>query len=101
MNLMEQAGWLRRSWLRLIHPRARVIIPFQSCWETPRRHKMADRLLQEGIYVVGFSYPVVPKDRRVFACSSPRPTPAPNSNGGVAAFATVGRELTSSTNPIP
>ena len=22
---------------------------------------MADRLLQEGIYVVGFSYPVVPK----------------------------------------
>jgi glycine C-acetyltransferase len=24
-------------------------------------HAMADRLLQEGIYVIGFSYPVVPK----------------------------------------
>jgi glycine C-acetyltransferase len=24
-------------------------------------HKMADRLLEEGIYVIGFSYPVVPK----------------------------------------
>jgi len=24
-------------------------------------HRMADELLEEGIYVIGFSYPVVPK----------------------------------------
>lgn len=28
-----------------------------------RAHAMADRLLQRGVYVVGFSYPVVPRDR--------------------------------------
>lgn len=25
--------------------------------------KVADEMLQEGIYVIGFSYPVVPKDK--------------------------------------
>jgi glycine C-acetyltransferase len=29
--------------------------------DAKRAHAMADRLLQEGIYVIGFSYPVVPK----------------------------------------
>ena len=37
---------------------------------------MADKLLEEGVYVIGFSYPVVPKVRPPF----PRPPPPPPSN---------------------
>lgn len=29
--------------------------------------KMADALLKEGVYVIGFSFPVVPKAARAFA----------------------------------
>ncbi len=36
--------------------------------------RMADRLLELGVYVIGFSYPVVPKVRRASACKFPPPT---------------------------
>jgi glycine C-acetyltransferase len=55
--------------------------------------KMADRLLQEGIYVVGFSYPVVPEGQaRIRVQMSAAHTQA-QLERAVAAFATVGREL--------
>jgi len=38
-----------------VHP----IVPFMI-GDAKQAHEMADRLLQEGIYVVGFSFPVVP-----------------------------------------
>jgi glycine C-acetyltransferase len=54
---------------------------------------MADKLLAEGIYVVGFSFPVVPKGEarirtQVSAAHEPR-----HIERAVAAFAKVGREL--------
>jgi glycine C-acetyltransferase len=54
---------------------------------------MAERLLAEGIYVIGFSYPVVPKGEarirtQVSAAHKPR-----HIKRAVAAFAKVGREL--------
>ena len=55
--------------------------------------KMADRLLQEGIYVVGFSFPVVPRgEARIRTQMSAAHTRA-QLEQAVAAFVRVGREL--------
>lgn len=55
--------------------------------------RMADRLLQEGIYVVGFSFPVVPKGQaRIRVQMSAAHTRA-QLEQAVKAFASVGREL--------
>ena len=54
---------------------------------------MADRLLQEGIYVVGFSYPVVPKGHARIRIQVSAAHTRPQLELAVAAFAKVGREL--------
>ena len=55
--------------------------------------RMADALLQEGIYVVGFSFPVVPKgEARIRAQMSAAHT-RPQLERAVEAFAKVGRRL--------
>ncbi|MBX3348783.1 MAG: glycine C-acetyltransferase [Nitrospira sp.] len=54
---------------------------------------MAEALLNEGVYVVGFSYPVVPQGRaRIRTQMSAAHTPA-QLQQAVAAFATAGRAL--------
>jgi glycine C-acetyltransferase len=54
---------------------------------------MADKLLDEGIYVIGFFYPVVPKDTaRIRVQLSAAHTEA-HVDKALAAFAKVGREL--------
>ncbi len=55
--------------------------------------KMADRLLEEGIYVIGFSYPVVPKGQaRIRVQVSAAHTKA-HLDKAIAAFTKVGKEL--------
>ena len=55
--------------------------------------KMADALLQEGVYVIGFSYPVVPKGRaRIRTQMSAAHTPE-QIQRAVGAFARVGKQL--------
>ncbi|WP_321961762.1 glycine C-acetyltransferase [Paraburkholderia sp. J7] len=55
--------------------------------------KMADALLHEGVYVIGFSYPVVPKGRaRIRTQMSAAHTPE-QIGRAVEAFARVGRQL--------
>ncbi|GAA0779964.1 glycine C-acetyltransferase [Castellaniella ginsengisoli] len=55
--------------------------------------RMADALLQEGIYVIGFSYPVVPKGRaRIRTQMSAAHTPE-DIDRAVQAFARVGKRL--------
>ena len=55
--------------------------------------RMADRLLEHGIYVVGFSYPVVPQGQaRIRIQMSAAHTPE-QIDRAVAAFAAVGKEL--------
>jgi glycine C-acetyltransferase len=55
--------------------------------------KMADALLDEGVYVIGFSYPVVPKGRaRIRTQMSAAHTPE-QIDRAVDAFARVGRSL--------
>jgi len=54
---------------------------------------MAERLLAEGIYVIGFSFPVVPKGQaRIRTQMSAGHTPE-QLDRAIAAFAKVGREL--------
>jgi glycine C-acetyltransferase len=54
---------------------------------------MAQRLLAHGIYVIGFSYPVVPKGQaRIRVQLSAAHTEA-DIDRAITAFATVGREL--------
>ncbi|WP_321934014.1 MULTISPECIES: glycine C-acetyltransferase [unclassified Paraburkholderia] len=55
--------------------------------------KMADALLHEGVYVIGFSYPVVPKGRaRIRTQMSAAHTPE-QIGRAVEAFSRVGRQL--------
>jgi len=55
--------------------------------------RMADALLQEGVYVIGFSFPVVPKGRaRIRTQMSAAHTPE-QIDLAVDAFARVGRSL--------
>jgi glycine C-acetyltransferase len=55
--------------------------------------EMADRLLGEGIYVVGFSFPVVPKGQARIRTQMSAAHQRPHLERALAAFARVGREL--------
>jgi glycine C-acetyltransferase len=55
--------------------------------------KMADKLLERGIYVIGFSYPVVPQGQariRIQLSAAHQPE---HLQRGVEAFTAVGKEL--------
>ena len=54
---------------------------------------MADELLREGIYVVGFSYPVVPKGQARIRVQMSAAHTRDQLDRAVAAFAKVGRRL--------
>jgi glycine C-acetyltransferase len=55
--------------------------------------RMAERLLEEGIYVVGFSYPVVPEGQARIRVQMSAAHTREQLARASAAFATVGREL--------
>ena len=75
-------------WCRGEHP----IIPVML-GEAPLAAAMAERLLAEGIYVIGFSYPVVPKGKaRIRTQMSAAHTPE-QIDRAVEAFGRVGRAL--------
>jgi len=54
---------------------------------------MADRLLEEGVYVIGFSYPVVPMGKARIRTQMSAGLDREHLEAAVAAFAKVGREL--------
>jgi glycine C-acetyltransferase len=54
---------------------------------------MADKLLDEGIYVIGFFYPVVPKDQARIRVQLSAAHDFDHIDRAVAAFTKVGREL--------
>ncbi|MCU0331355.1 MAG: glycine C-acetyltransferase [Candidatus Kapabacteria bacterium] len=62
-------------------------------YDAPLAQRMAERLLDEGIYVIGFFYPVVPKDKaRIRVQISAGHTPQQILDC-VAAFTKVGKQL--------
>jgi glycine C-acetyltransferase len=54
---------------------------------------MAQRLLGHGIYVIGFSYPVVPKGQARIRVQLSAAHSESDIDRAIAAFTTVGREL--------
>jgi glycine C-acetyltransferase len=82
-------GWKRTPFFRQamteagfdIKPGDHPIVPVML-YDAPLAQKMADELLKEGIYVIGFFYPVVPKGEarirtQISACPQPRTPGAP------------------------
>ncbi|GAB4393720.1 MAG: glycine C-acetyltransferase [Gammaproteobacteria bacterium] len=55
--------------------------------------EMADRLLKEGVYVIGFSYPVVPKNKARIRTQMSAGHQREHLERAVASFAKVGKEL--------
>jgi glycine C-acetyltransferase len=55
--------------------------------------RMADKLLDHGIYVVGFSFPVVPQGQARIRTQMSAGLSRGHLEKAVAAFAAVGREL--------
>ena len=94
-KLARNATHFRREMTRLgfrlsgaDHP----IIPVML-GEATLAKEMADRLLKEGIYVVGFSFPVVPRGQARIRTQMSAAHETQHIDRAVAAFAKVGREL--------
>ncbi|MGH7230057.1 MAG: glycine C-acetyltransferase [Nitrospiraceae bacterium] len=94
-TLRDNAGFFRSEMTRLgftLVPGRHPIIPIML-GEAGLAARMADRLLEEGIYVVGFSYPVVPKGQARLRVQMSAAHTREQLEQAVRAFATVGREL--------
>ena len=75
-----------------IKPGDHPIVPIML-YDERLAHDMARRLLEEGIYVIGFSFPVVPKGQariRVQLSAAHQPE---HIDRAVAAFTRIGQEL--------
>jgi glycine C-acetyltransferase len=75
-----------------IRPGEHPIIPIML-GEASLAHEMADKLLKEGIYVIGFSYPVVPKGEARIRIQVSAGHETHDLDQAVAAFGKIGSEL--------
>ena len=71
---------------------AHPIVPVML-YDAKLSHIMSDRLLQEGIYVIGFFFPVVPKDQARIRVQISAAHSRQDLDKSIAAFIKVGREL--------
>ncbi|MAG13581.1 MAG: glycine C-acetyltransferase [Spirochaetales bacterium] len=69
-----------------------AIVPVML-YDEPLANEMADRLLAEGIYVVGFSYPVVPRRKARIRVQISASHSKEDIKAATAAFCKVGRKL--------
>jgi len=75
-----------------IKPGEHPIVPVML-YDAPLAQKMADALLEEGIYVIGFFYPVVPKGEARIRLQISAAHTRENLEQAVEAFTRVGRKL--------
>ncbi len=75
-----------------IVPGETAIVPIMI-YDEPLAIKMADRLLDEGIYVIGFVYPVVPRGKARIRVQISAAHTEQQIDRAVEAFKKVGREL--------
>jgi len=71
-----------------VHPICPVML-----YDERLAHAMADRLLDEGIYVIGFSFPVVPRGKARIRVQVSAAHTTQQIDAAVAAFTRVGAEL--------
>lgn len=62
-------------------------------YDAPLAQQMAEKLMNEGIYVIGFFYPVVPKDQARIRVQVSAAHSREHLDKCIAAFSNVGREL--------
>lgn len=94
-RLLDNAGWFRREMSALgfdLKPGEHPIVPVML-GDARLATRMADRLLDHGIYVIGFSFPVVPKGQARIRTQLSAGLRRSHLEKAVAAFAEVGREL--------
>lgn len=75
-----------------IKPGEHAIVPIML-YEAPLAQKFADRLLGEGIYVIGFFYPVVPKGQARIRVQLSAAHDQSHLDKAIAAFTKIGKEL--------
>ena len=94
-QLQDNAAFFRKEITALgfeLKPGEHPIIPVML-GDARLASEMADRLLEHGIYVIGFSFPVVPKGQARIRTQMSAGLSRGHLEKAVAAFATVGREL--------
>jgi glycine C-acetyltransferase len=94
-RLMENAGRFRAAMAGLgfaLRPGATPIVPVML-GDAKLAQEMARDLLAEGIYVIGFSFPVVPKGQARIRVQLSAAHTADHIERAVAAFTKVGRDL--------
>lgn len=69
-----------------------AIVPIML-YDAKLSQEMADKLLEEGIYVIGFFYPVVPKDQARIRVQLSAAHETHHLDKAIAAFTKVGKEL--------
>lgn len=84
-NKMEAAGFA-------LQPGNTAIVPVML-YDEPLALRMADMLLEEGIYVIGFAYPVVPKGKARIRVQLSAAHSREDLDKAIAAFIKVGKEL--------
>jgi glycine C-acetyltransferase len=95
LRLREHASYFRARLTALgfsLKPGEHPIIPIML-GDAARATAMADRLLQEGVYVIGFSYPVVPQGQARIRVQISAAHTHEQLERAVAAFEKVGRQL--------
>ena len=75
-----------------IRPGEHPIVPIML-YEAPLAQKFADRLLEKGIYVIGFFYPVVAKGQARIRVQISAAHEREHLDSAISAFTEVGREL--------
>jgi glycine C-acetyltransferase len=94
-TLRENAAHFRAGMERLgfrLSPGSHPIVPV-LLGDARLATAMADRLLDEGVYVIGFSFPVVPRGQARIRTQMSAAHDRAHLDRALAAFAAVGREL--------
>jgi len=94
-KLEENTKYFREAMTKAgfdIKPGEHAIVPVML-YEAPLAQKMADALLEKGIYVIGFFYPVVPKGQARIRVQVSADHEKHHLDKAIAAFTEVGKEL--------
>jgi len=94
-HLMQSARYFRKQMIDAgfqIVPGETAIVPVMTYHE-PLALRMADMLLEEGVYVIGFAYPVVPLGKARIRVQISAAHTQEDLDYTIAAFTKVGREL--------
>ncbi|MGB5354349.1 MAG: glycine C-acetyltransferase [Woeseia sp.] len=94
-KLQDNASYFRREMSALgfeLKPGSHPIVPVML-GDAKLASQMADKLLDHGIYVIGFAFPVVPQGQARIRTQMSAGLDREHLEKAVSAFATVGREL--------